>query len=45
MIRNVQWDEKLFFIESGAGITHSSVLDKELSEIQFKRQVVRELLV
>ena len=45
MIRNVQWDENLFFIESGAGIIHSSVLDKELSEIQFKRQVVRELLV
>ena len=45
MIRNVQWKESLFFIETGAGIIHSSVLEKELSEIQFKRQVVRELLV
>jgi menaquinone-specific isochorismate synthase len=45
MIRNIQWKENLFFIETGAGIIHSSVLEKELSEIQFKRQVVRELLV
>lgn len=42
MIRNVQWNDQHFFIESGGGVLESSELDKELQEIRLKRETVRE---
>lgn len=39
-IRNVQWDQKHLFIESGGGIVSDSELTKELEEIQLKRLAI-----
>jgi isochorismate synthase EntC len=36
-IRNIQWQEKEFSIETGTGIVHQSLLGKELEEVQRKR--------
>lgn len=41
MIRNVQWKNKTFFIESGGGVVPESHLSKELEEINWKRSVIR----
>lgn len=41
-IRNVQWNEKTLFIESGGGIMPESILAKELEEIHLKRQTIRK---
>ncbi|MFL5784545.1 MAG: chorismate-binding protein [Bacteriovoracaceae bacterium] len=42
MIRNIQWRKDTYFIESGGGIVPGSELSKELSEISWKRNVVKE---
>ena len=42
MIRNVQWDEQSFFIESGVGIVKDSQLSNELNELKIKREVIRD---
>lgn len=42
MIRNVQWRKDTFFIESGGGVVPGSELNKELNEIYWKRNVVKE---
>lgn len=41
LIRNVQWNEDTFFIESGGGVVPSSVLEDELLEISRKRSLIR----
>ncbi len=40
-IRNVQWDDGGFFIESGGGVVPASTLERELAEIHLKRQTIR----
>ncbi|MGE3608177.1 MAG: chorismate-binding protein [Bacteriovoracaceae bacterium] len=40
-IRNIQWDEKSFFIESGGGILAESDLDKEMNEFKLKRETIK----
>ncbi len=42
MIRNVQWKKEIFYIESGGGIVPGSELSKELREISWKRNVVKD---
>lgn len=42
MIRNVQWRKDTFFIECGGGIVPGSELKKELNEIAWKRDVVKD---
>ena len=42
MIRNVQWDEQSFFVESGVGIVNASELSQEMEELKLKRKVVRD---
>jgi menaquinone-specific isochorismate synthase len=42
MIRNVQWNQQHFFIESGGGVLADSELEKELQEIRLKRETVKE---
>jgi menaquinone-specific isochorismate synthase len=39
-IRNIQWQDDRFFIESGGGVIAESELDKELNEIWLKRQTI-----
>jgi isochorismate synthase EntC len=41
MIRNVQWDQTAFYIESGGGVVRESLLENELAEIHLKRAVIR----
>ena len=41
MIRNVQWQQDHFFIESGGGVVPDSQLDREIDEIKLKRSVIR----
>jgi menaquinone-specific isochorismate synthase len=40
-IRNVQWEGKHLFIESGGGVLPESDYQKELSEIHLKRNTIR----
>ncbi len=40
-IRNVQWKDQHFFIESGGGVLSNSDLKKELDEIHLKRNTIR----
>lgn len=42
MIRNVQWRKETFYIESGGGVVPGSELKKELKEISWKRNVVKD---
>ena len=42
MIRNVQWRNDTFYIESGGGVVPGSELKKELNEISWKRNVVKD---
>lgn len=42
MIRNVQWKNETFSIESGGGVVPGSELKKELREISWKRSVVKD---
>ncbi len=42
MIRNVQWKNDTFYIESGGGVVQGSELKKELNEIAWKRNVVKD---
>ncbi|MES2526861.1 MAG: chorismate-binding protein [Bdellovibrionota bacterium] len=42
MIRNVQWKNDTFFIESGGGVVQGSELKKEMNEISWKRNVVKD---
>ncbi len=42
MIRNVQWKNDTFYIESGGGVVPGSELQKELREISWKRNVVKD---
>lgn len=41
-IRNVQWEGKHLFIESGGGVVPDSVLLKEMDEIHLKRNTIRK---
>lgn len=41
-IRNVQWNNETFYIESGGGVLPASELQKELDEIALKRSTVRK---
>lgn len=41
-IRNVQWENKHLFIESGGGVVPESVFEKELDEIHLKRNTIRK---
>lgn len=41
MIRNVQWRNNIFYIESGGGVLPESILESELEEINLKRSVIR----
>lgn len=41
-IRNVQWDQDRFYIESGGGVLPSSTLESELAEIHLKRNTIRK---
>jgi isochorismate synthase EntC len=41
MIRNVQWQNDKFFIESGGGVVADSNFAQELAEIQLKRSVIK----
>lgn len=40
-IRNIQWDENSFFIESGGGVLPESDLEKEISEFRLKRETIK----
>jgi len=42
MIRNIQWKEEKFFIESGGGIVKESELSKEIEELRLKRKIIEE---
>lgn len=42
MIRNLQWRNGVYFIESGGGIVPGSELLKEMNEIFWKRNVVKD---
>ncbi len=42
MIRNVQWRKDTYYIESGGGVVPGSELKKELNEISWKRNVVKD---
>ncbi len=42
MIRNVQWRNDTLFIESGGGVVPGSELKKELKEISWKRNLVKD---
>lgn len=42
LIRNVQWKDDEFFIESGGGVVPSSNLEDELLEIARKRSLIRD---
>lgn len=42
-IRNIQWDSLKIWIESGSGIVLESDVDKELQEVQNKREVVKKV--
>ena len=42
-IRNVYFSEDMIDIHSGTGIVKDSVAEKELEEIKFKRQAIRDL--
>lgn len=44
-IRNIQWQEKNLWIESGSGIVQDSIPQNELSEVQEKRKVVEKALL
>ena len=41
MIRNLQWEQETFIIESGVGVVSNSELSQELTELKMKREVVR----
>ena len=41
-IRNVQWQDKHLFIESGGGVVAESDFQKELEEIHLKRDTIRK---
>lgn len=42
MIRNIQWEDEKFIIECGGGVVSESVLEKELSEIDLKRNIIKK---
>lgn len=42
MIRNVQWRKETYYIESGGGVVPGSELKKEMNEIYWKRNVVKD---
>lgn len=44
MIRNVQWKDDTFFIESGGGVVPESTLENETQEIRLKRNTCTEIL-
>ncbi|HXH75158.1 MAG TPA: chorismate-binding protein [Bacteriovoracaceae bacterium] len=41
-IRNIQWRNDLFFIESGGGVLPESNLEKELDEVRLKRATIKK---
>jgi isochorismate synthase EntC len=41
-IRNIQWQESAFWIESGGGVLSLSEAEKELQEIRLKRNIIKE---
>ncbi len=41
MIRNIQWQKDMFFIESGGGVLPESKLENELEEIRLKRATIK----
>lgn len=41
-IRNVEWEAKHLYIESGGGVVPASVLVKEMDEIHLKRNIIRK---
>ena len=41
-IRNVQWNQDCFYIESGGGVLPDSTLEGELAEIHLKRETIRK---
>jgi isochorismate synthase EntC len=41
-IRNVQWKNNMLFIESGGGVVPDSELEKEIEELQLKRNTIRK---
>jgi len=41
MIRNVEWRDEVFFIQSGGGVLSESTLQKELAEIELKRSTIK----
>jgi menaquinone-specific isochorismate synthase len=44
-IRNLQWNQEELWIESGSGIVASSQVDKELKEVQKKRDAIKKALL
>lgn len=40
-IRNIQWRKDIFVIESGGGVLPASELEKELKEIELKRNTIK----
>lgn len=42
MIRNIQWNEQSFVIESGGGIVPDSDMDKEMNEFRMKRNIIKK---
>lgn len=40
-IRNIQWRDNTFFIESGGGVLPQSELAKELTEVRLKRDIIK----
>lgn len=42
MIRNIQWNQSEFFIESGGGVVQESELSREIEELRLKRGVIEE---
>lgn len=41
-IRNIQWRKDVFMIESGGGVLPASELDKEMKEIELKRNTIKK---